>query len=119
MSFFLAFVLTFILRGFGGKANISQVLRMSGFTQLFTIVGAVLHIILIIAGLDTPIFLIFSLIGLIAFIIGLTTFTSLNEVSVIISLIIASIITLILVLITALLIFIAILSSILSSFSAT
>ena len=92
--FILAGVMGFVLRGFGGTATRIQCLRVIGFAELFNIIGSLVKILLTLLGQSTVggyIGLLFFALTLIAFIIGLTSFSRVSAGIAIVAVILASV----------------------------
>lgn len=105
--FILAGIMGFTLRGFGGSATLIQSLRVYGFALVWGLIGGVLDTVLDFVNFSAQDSFGFSLgfllglVGLVAFIVGLTSFSGLGIGSAFFAVIIAYIIAVILVVIIA------------------
>ena len=97
--FVLSGIMAFVLRGFGGTATMIQSLRVYGFTSVFGLIGSILDLTLSVVSPSTnlgfSLSFLLGLVGLVAFIIALTSFSGLGIGSAIFAVIIAYIIALI------------------------
>lgn len=116
MLFVFAGIMGFVLRGFGGTATLIQCLRVFGFTQVWSLIGTLLDFVLGFADVSIGFELSFilGLVGLAAFILGLTTFSGLGLGSAIFAVIIAYILAIILVFVLIFLLLIVLLAVFLS-----
>ena len=103
MYLLFSWVLAFVLRGFGGASTTMQSFRMLAFSLVWGIIGSVINLIL--PGLNIG--FIFSILGFIAFIIGLTSYSGVRAFGAFIAVIVALIITVILLMIIMLLLVVA------------
>ncbi len=87
-----SWVLAFVLRGFGGTSTTMQSFRMLSFSLLWGIIGSIVDLVAPSLNLG----FIFSLLGFIAFIIGLTSYSGVKAFGAFIAVIVALIITMIL-----------------------
>ena len=120
-AFIFSGIMGFVLRGFGGTATLIQCLRVLGFTELFSIIGSILNFIVTLAGQPTigmDIGSIFALITLIAFIIGLTSFSGVSIVTSIVAVIIAAIIAVVIAVIIVIILIAVLFAAIISSLSS-
>ncbi len=103
MYLLFSWVLAFVLRGFGGASTTMQSFRMLAFSLVWGIIGSVINLIL--PGLNIG--FIFSILGFIAFIIGLTSYSGVRAFGAFIAVIVALIITVILLMIIMLILVVA------------
>ncbi len=105
MYLLFSWVLAFVLRGFGGTSTTMQSFRMLAFSLVWGIIGSIIAL----AGLNIG--FIFSILGFIAFIIGLTSYSGVKAFGAFIAVIVALIITVILLMIIMFILVLAILGT--------
>lgn len=78
--FFFAGIMGFVLRGFGGTATLIQSLRLFGFCQIYATMGSLIELgfSFLNMSIGNSISFILGLVGLVSFIVGLTSFSGLN-----------------------------------------
>lgn len=78
--FFFAGIMGFVLRRFGGTVTLIQSLRLFGFCQIFATMGSLIELgfSFLDMSIGNSISFILVLVGLVSFIVGLTSFSGLN-----------------------------------------
>ncbi|MHA1972687.1 MAG: hypothetical protein ACTSW1_06835 [Candidatus Hodarchaeales archaeon] len=92
-----SYTITFVLHGFGRAGTLIQCLRVFGFSQIWTLLGYFIDLILTTLTLEIQLSFATSLglIGLVVFIFGLTIFSNISTGSALMATTIAFIISLI------------------------
>ena len=98
--YFTAFVLAWVAKQFGGKTSTDEMLRVSGYVKVFSVIGVInlfAAIIPVLGCLTAPISLAVAVLGLIGYVIGVREAAEFSTGNAVITAIIAAVVNFVIV----------------------